>query len=95
MRLKIAKEKGDHSKQDWSAMKIFFNNTCVMCFGESRLLNVERDHIIPIYQGGSNAINNIQPLCAKCNSSKGPDSRDYRIKYAERFDIKLPDIYKT
>lgn len=92
-RVKSAKLLGDHTIQDWDEMKLFFKNTCVKCFGQSGLLNMERDHIIPIYQGGSNSIKNIQPLCALCNSSKGAESIDYRPMAALFFKNNLPDKY--
>ena len=77
-RLAIAKSKGTHSKLQFESLKKSCGNICVICNGSSGLLNLERDHIIPLYQGGSDAIENIQPVCAKCNSSKGHDSTDYR-----------------
>lgn len=78
IRLAAAREKGTHTKQEWKFLKLVCGNVCVSCNGESGLLNIEKDHIIPIYQGGSDSINNIQPSCAKCNASKGPDCTDHR-----------------
>lgn len=72
-------------------MKKLFNYTCVRCKGESGLINVERDHIIPTYQGGINEVTNWQPLCAKCNASKGPETIDWRIPYAKENNIIIPE----
>lgn len=73
-----AKSISDHTREEWLEMLDFFEHTCVKCLGESGLINVEKDHIIPLYLGGSNGLDNIQPLCAKCNSSKGAETLDFR-----------------
>jgi 5-methylcytosine-specific restriction endonuclease McrA len=44
---------------------------------------LERDHIVPIYQGGSDAITNIQPLCKRCNCAKGPETTDWAQRRRE------------
>lgn len=48
---------------------------CAKCGDETVLT---RDHVIPLTKGGSDDIENIQPLCLPCNSSKGTDTMDYR-----------------
>jgi 5-methylcytosine-specific restriction endonuclease McrA len=93
-RVRLANLKGRHTKQQWQEMKEFFNHTCLRCYGSSGLANVVKDHIIPLYQGGSNGLDNLQPLCAFCNASKGSENIDWRIKYCDDKGIKLPEIYK-
>lgn len=41
---------------------------CKACHTKS---NLTRDHIIPVYNGGSNKKSNIQILCTVCNRIKG------------------------
>lgn len=77
-RLSEARKKGTHTKDQWENLKIACGNLCVFCKGKSGLINIEKDHIIPLYQGGSDSIENIQPACAKCNASKGANSTDMR-----------------
>lgn len=59
---------GNHTVAEWNGLKEKHGNECVAC-GEIKLLT--KDHIIPISQGGTNDISNIQPLCQSCNSKKG------------------------
>ena len=74
-RLTTARAKGTHTAEEWAALRDFFG-CCVRCGATpTKLL---KDHIIPIYQGGSDAITNLQPLCQTCNLSKGAEAVDYR-----------------
>ncbi len=41
---------------------------CVNCGSRQ---NLEYDHIIPVSQGGSSTVRNIELLCEQCNRSKG------------------------
>lgn len=91
IRLAAARAKGTHTKIEWELLKHICGDMCVSCKGESGLLNIEKDHIIPIYQGGSDSIENIQPSCAKCNASKGADRTDHRpADWRDRLNAFLP-----
>lgn len=71
-RLAAAREKGTHSAEQWVSLIAEFGGRCVMCGTAER--KIVKDHITPIYQGGSDGVDNLQPLCIVCNSAKGPDS---------------------
>lgn len=68
--IRYARERGaegSHSFSDWQQLKIKHKNRCAIC-GENKPLT--KDHILPLSEGGSNYIDNIQPLCRNCNSKK-------------------------
>jgi len=89
-RLKEARDKGTHTVLEWELMKQFFGYECVRCGGESNLLHQVKDHIIPLYQGGSDSIKNIQPLCALCNCQKGPEDIDWRPIFCDKRGLTMP-----
>lgn len=60
---------------EWLALILECKGRCLRC-GSREPLTV--DHVIPLARGGSNAIENIQPLCAVCNGIKGCETTDYR-----------------
>jgi 5-methylcytosine-specific restriction endonuclease McrA len=59
---------GSHTHEEWTDLVEKCGHRCVRC-GEAKPLT--KDHIVPLIKGGSDYIENIQPLCQPCNSSKG------------------------
>lgn len=76
-RARKAQNGGNFTVEEWQALCEQYGNKCLAC-GAADKLTV--DHITPISLGGTNDISNIQPLCGRCNSSKGARSIDYRPK---------------
>ena len=62
--------KGNHSIKEWRELKEKLNYTCQRCGRKEPEIKLTKDHIIPISKGGTNYINNLQPLCMRCNCSK-------------------------
>jgi hypothetical protein len=74
---------GSHNKGDWELLKRQYDYTCPCCRCREPEIKLTEDHIIPISRGGSNYIENIQPLCMDCNHSKYTKI----IKYSPSGDI--------
>ena len=74
-RITASRALGTHTNQEWENLKAEFGR-CVRCWEVTTRL--QKDHIVPIYRGGSDSIENIQPLCLPCNSSKGPESTNWK-----------------
>lgn len=79
----IAKRFGliDHfTGEQWGALKAACGYRCLRCDGIEPDIKLTVDHIVPLRLGGSNTIDNIQPLCGPCNSRKQTKAIDYRFQ---------------
>lgn len=66
---------GSYTQKEWEDLCRKYDYRCLCC-GKKKKLTA--DHVIPISRGGTNTIDNIQPLCATCNSSKNDKTIDFR-----------------
>lgn len=72
---------GSHTDKEFIELCAKYGNRCLCC-GRTDLKLTE-DHIIPItWEGSTDNIDNIQPLCSRCNAKKGNfRDTDYRPKW--------------
>jgi 5-methylcytosine-specific restriction endonuclease McrA len=64
--------------KSWRTLKARYDYTCLCCGRREPAIELTRDRIVPLDQGGSDDIANIQPLCRRCNGAKGARTIDYR-----------------
>jgi len=77
-RLRAARLKGTHTCEEWEVLLTVAQGHCPRCGALAGSL--QKDHIVPLCYGGSDAIENIQPLCRACNCSKGRETTDWLAK---------------
>ena len=76
--------------KEWKELKnlakIKYGSKCLCC---GSIKNINIDHVKPrkFYPELSLDINNLQPLCSRCNKNKGNKIKDYRFK----LDNKIKD----
>lgn len=67
---------GAFTIEEWRKLCQYYGYCCVSCH---EMAPLTADHVIPLASGGSNWIDNIQPLCQSCNSKKRRYSTDFRV----------------
>lgn len=74
---------GSFTPKEWRNLCEQYDHRCLCCGAQKKLT---ADHIVPMSSGGSNTIDNIQPLCQSCNSRKGAKTIDYRknLEYSSK-----------
>lgn len=69
---------GKITANEWNALKELYSFTCLCCKRQEPEIKLTVDHVVPLSVGGTNTIDNAQPLCLSCNCSKGTKTIDYR-----------------
>jgi 5-methylcytosine-specific restriction endonuclease McrA len=88
-RARLLNAEGSFTQEDWLKLKEIYDFTCPKCFRSEPEIKLTMDHKVPLVKGGSNYLDNIQPLCVSCNTSKGKKIwfAFYPINYK-------PDVYR-
>ena len=74
---------GSFTAEQWRRLCEYYDHRCVCC--DNRFQRLTVDHVIPLSKGGTNYIQNIQPLCRSCNSRKHDKEIDYRPSLPDWF----------
>lgn len=69
---------GEYTLAEWTALCERYDFHCLRCKRRAPDIDLTADHVLPLSKGGSNLIDNIQPLCLHCNLSKNARHIDYR-----------------
>jgi hypothetical protein len=70
---------GNHTIEYWQLLLNITGNKCL--FYGCKNLDIEKDHIVAIHNGGNNSEDNIQPLCRHHNASKQCKTVNYLEDY--------------
>lgn len=62
--------KGAHTFAEWQARVHLFRWRCFHCAKRLTRKTVTKDHLVPLFRGGSENPTNLVPACKSCNSSK-------------------------
>lgn len=83
-RLAGARIRGKHTFDEWRQLLDTYGHRCLKCGVPSTERKLVKNRIVPFYKGGSDSIENLQPLCITCNSKKNGNEIDYKKDAHER-----------
>ena len=69
-----------------------YGRTCNYCNQKLLVNNMACDHIMPLSMGGNSTPKNLQMICGRCNTRKGPlTDRNFRrlLKWLDKQEIDL------
>lgn len=78
-RARLQNAEGSYTVDEWIEIKEKYGNSCLACGETEDNVKITPDHVVPLAIGGSNSIENIQPLCWSCNARKQARYIDYRV----------------
>jgi len=76
---RVKNAEGSHTFGEWELLKKQYGYRCPACGKKEPEIKLTEDHIIPLSKGGSDYIENIQPLCRSCNSKKHTKIVKYEV----------------
>ena len=65
-------------------MKAYFDHTCVRCGKSEPEVKIVKDHIVPIYQGGSDGLDNLQPALQALQFEQGAREQGLAVRAGRR-----------
>lgn len=69
---------GTYSGKQWKEVKAAYGFHCLACGRKEPEIKLVPDHVIPFEKLGPNVLENLQPLCGRCNNKKATKTTDYR-----------------
>lgn len=74
---------GTFDMRAWKQKAKFYKYTCLACDIQCDPQAITCDHKMPLIKGGTNHIDNLQPLCKSCNSAKHDKIIDYETNWQQ------------
>lgn len=82
--MESARALGRHTDAEWYALIRRSPKQCRYCDVPLHLFNTVKDHKTPVSRGGSDSIDNLEPICWECNASKGSKTAEEYSYSGER-----------
>lgn len=82
--LRAARAIATHTQSQWHAKVRASSKQCRYCDTALNVFNTVKDHMISIHRGGSDSIDNVQPICWECNLAKYKTPHDEYVYRGEK-----------